>query len=457
MDSNYYSDKVIESFLKGQICNGSEKSLKYYESGDILQFRKSISNRTDKSVKQLVLTFVTDALRDITLETVGYLTKKTSMFGDAIVTGGEAFNNYLSLDNRVVTSDIDLKFVPSLPVDKRFFEKLQVLKLYLWDLFGKTAARIEPLIVHRLRTLISTSVFCKMYGVSLGKTGPYVRRRYTLIKKKVPDVLIDVELFTLDLKIRYFTPEVQKIEEHNLGGILDLALMRPYEFGYEVINSRSRGIIYMKPLTGKVIYNKDILVAGKKFLVEDLYLMQKLDLRPKKKAKDRQRMYMFAKKVLELNVTKKMSEDEIFRIVEESGKLHATPKSHTMRPKLTQAFMDTIVKRVNPQLYRSRTTTPKLDKVLKEQLVGTQKPRTNFVVTNSHYVFDLKKHIWVPSQNKYYVKNVMKYRPVKTPTTFPTTTVLYGYNKNRNTHMSKELIKKSSQIPLVGLKNTLDT
>jgi hypothetical protein len=43
-----------------------------------------------------------------------------------------------------------------------------------------------------------------------------------------------------------------------------------------------------------LINDKRLLVASKEFLIEDIYLMQKLRLRPEKKEKDRQRLVRLA-------------------------------------------------------------------------------------------------------------------------------------------------------------------
>jgi hypothetical protein len=168
-------------------------------------------------------------------------------------------------------------------------------------------------------------------------------------------------------------------------------------------------------------------------------------------------MYTFAKKVLGTKVTRQMNEDEIFQMIIKDGKITSSPKSLSVRPKLTQKFMNTIVKSTNPRKYKLRTTTPKRSQVLKEQLVGAHTAVKDFKSSDGRYIFNLHKHKWVLSKNKNYIRNVMNYRPILTPSKFPNVPALYGYNKYRNTHMSNILIKKSSEIPLVGLKNTLDT
>jgi hypothetical protein len=111
------------------------------------------------------------------------------------------------------------------------------------------------------------------------------------------DIFIDVELFALDLNFRYFSIEKGRITQEVLGGMLDIPFMRPKEFGYEVIESKKRGVTYKNKDTGAMVHDKRLYVAGKRFLLDDVYLMQKLGLRPEKKAKDQQRMYKLAKMI----------------------------------------------------------------------------------------------------------------------------------------------------------------
>jgi len=91
----------------------------------------------------------------------------------------------------------------------------------------------------------------KFLGIGFNTSGSYVTRRYTIIKKKKlgngnapskSDVFIDVELFALDLNIRHFSPKTGKIENANIGGILDIPFMRPNEFGYEVAFTKKTGV-----------------------------------------------------------------------------------------------------------------------------------------------------------------------------------------------------------------------
>ena len=64
---------------------------------------------------------VTDSIRDIILETVSEINEVMKSMGDLIISGGEAYNMYVPYEDRVVTTDIDAKFVP------RMTDEFQVL------------------------------------------------------------------------------------------------------------------------------------------------------------------------------------------------------------------------------------------------------------------------------------------------------------------------------------------
>ena len=487
MNRSYYSDKSVDNFIKKTLCQGDETLYRYFENEDVTKFRRrlQILNVNQKTLEQAIYSYITDSMRDIILETVASITSYMEPMGDLVITGGEAFNNYFDREDRIVTSDIDTKFVPIFKLpdgkvlatrSKKFFEYLQVSKLLLWDYLGKVSRALGPIIAERVNSLKGTRL-SRVLGISLASGGPpYVTRRYTLIKKSKQsnnssvtegNVLIDVELFALDLRLRYYSLDDNKIRDRNLGGILDIAIMRPGEIGYEVAYSKERGIMYKNPVNNKIKYNPNILVAGKRFLLEDLYLMQTLGLRPKKKEKDRKRMVTFSKKVLGMDdITSKNSIEEIFKksfkkIQNTSEKINSKNRK-VFNPK---TFISRASK-VNPMKYGKWTTEPNMNKLVSYYFVGL-KGRPGLQVptlkeTSGKYRFDMKTKKWVLNDDPLYIKNEYNYRPSKSHaknyktdfTKLNAKNVLYGYNPRRNKNMSNDIIKKASQIPIIGLKNT---
>ena len=466
MDVNYYSEKAVNNFIKKTVCHGDALLLKYYQDGKIKSFRRrlEILKVDPKDIQKIIYIYVTDTIRDVILDTIGNLTRYMEPMGDLVISGGEAFNYYFDRDSRVITSDIDTKFVPRFR-KKNFFENLQATKLILWEKLGRTSIDIEKKIIEKIEK--TRNMITRMYGISLPKSTPVVTRRYSLIRKKkqspnkvsavTPEnVLIDVELFTLDLKIRYFSTQDNKISLRNLGGILDIALMRPGELGYDAAFDRVRG--YMN-INHK--YNPNIIIASKRFLLEDLYLMQTLGLRPEKKEKDRKRMYTFATKILGLKDVK--SSDTIYDIFLKSVKvLPMKTRTKQVIKDLPNKFLKK-AEGVNPYNYQNRTTQPLKSKVIGQFLVGFKGPRGLTVKgikeTSGPFRFDVTKERWVRNNSPYYVKNEYNYRPNNkfksniNVNSLKPTNILYGYNPQRNYKMSEKIIQAASMIPLIGLKN----
>jgi len=440
MDHVYYSDKTIQDFEKRVVCQNDEKLYKYFTEGNIEKFRKALTPNSFKPIEQVVYVYITDTLRDIILDTIISISEHVKTFGKLIITGGEAFNMYFDKNNRIITSDIDTKFTPTFKLDKNYFKTLQVFKLYLWDYLGKISIYLDRKIKGRIDALRLTKVGTFL-GISLDSDGPYVTRRYTLIRKTQtnPAVLIDVELFALDLRIKYYSPKFKKIILHNLGGILDIAVMRPYEFGYEVIN--------------KPFKKGDLFVAGKKFLVDDIILMHSLGLRPNKTQKDRKRLYQFATSVLGVkNITKYTDILNIYKKIN----IVDTPSQHIKLTRPSRSFMNLIIKNVNPLRYYKRTTVPFQTKLIKDHVVGSHTRLPHFETTKSDHYFDIQKGQWILSKDPYYVHNMYEYRPTTALVPFKPVKIvntLYGWDPVRNKSIPLKLRLKSSLIPFIGLKN----
>lgn len=468
MDTDIYPEAAIQKFMDENLLFKDAKLKKYYdrnEQRDLGKFRNRVhSVYSKKDFEKIVYFLVTNSLRDIILETIGEISEYMKSMGDLIVSGGEAFNLYVEYNNRIITTDIDAKFVPRLPVNPKFFGKLQATKLIIWDKLGEIAKKLNTRVRKRLVSVkMKYPKLFKFLGINIQSTGPSVTRRYTLIKKKKSgsgndpkkgDVFIDVELFALDLKIRFYSPKTGKIEDVTLGGILDIPFMRPKEFGYEVVLTRRKGITYKDQNTGKLVRNNNVYVASKEFLIEDIYLMSKLKLRPDKKEKDLQRLVKLTQ-LLDKKVVATNSIDDIFKRV---------------KPLITKRGVQTSIKnarvpisqaaRVNPFKYKNFTTKPSEEK-LSKQIVHGLKPVTKNTNVNGYKNSTGNKRLnlenlkWKNVTNNSYVKNEFNLRPEnakKIPNNINFANTLYGYNPRRNVWVPKNIINKSAAIPFVGLK-----
>lgn len=463
MDNKSYSKPVINRFLNTTFFLGDPVLKKYYEQNDIKKFRNRVHKKfTDKQFTKLVYVLVTDSIRDIILDTVGELTVFMKSMGDLIISGGEAFNMYMDYKDRIITTDIDAKFVPRLQRNTKFFGKLQAIKLILWDKLGNISKRLNFRIKRRL--LSKKNKIMRFLGLGFKKQGPYVTRRYTLIKKKKggatnkpskEDVFIDVELFALDLNVRYFCPTSGKIEDFTLGGILDIPFMRPEEFGYEVVKDATRpNISYRDMNTGNMKVSDKVMVASKEFLIEDIYLMQKLNLRPEKKDKDRQRLFKLAK-MFTKSVKTTDNIDTIFKKVFPKISKR-TKKRHKIAPSRIKNAL-----KVKPFKYEKFTSTPSKERLSKQIVHGvkTVVPNTNvkgFEKAHGNQRLNLDSYLWKHNTTESYVKNEFNMRPTQSmniPTNLNVQETLYGFKPRRDGWVPKPLLKRAAQIPFVGLKN----
>ena len=456
MDQYMYNDSTLKQFMRKNLFFDDPVLERYYERGDIKSFRsRLVRSHKNESLEKMLYAFVTDISRDIIMKTIGEITRFMNPMGDVIISGGEAYNYYVDKSKRIVTSDIDTKFVPRIPYDSRYFGKLQAMKLLLWDKLGEISIKIQREVKSRLTT---NSKLASFLGFKPSNKLPVVTRRYTLIKKKKEgtgstvskgDVLIDVELFALDLNIRSFFIESGKIEERTLGGFLDIPFMRPGEFGYEVIDSRRAGVTYMDRNKNKLVTDKNMYIAGKKFLIDDLYLMQKLGLRPEKKIKDKQRMYGLVK-MLTGRANPKNTIEKLFLSVQNTS---FTPMA---RSKRVGRVNITAASRVNPRKYEKYTTKPSIDSLSRKILFGKNGNSTNgFRSGNGNMRFNINKLRWVEDTSRTYIGNHHNLRPVdpvKINQSVLDNPPLYGYNVNRDNWIPKSILKKSALIPVIGLK-----
>lgn len=157
MDEQIYSKSTIEKFLNENLLFNDGKLKKYYDRNlqrDLGKFRARVHNtHSKKDFEKIMYVLVTDSIRDIIIETIGEVSEHMKNMGDVIVSGGEAFNLYVDYNDRIVTSDIDAKFVPRMSVNPQYFGKLQATKLILWDKLGEIAKRLGPRVKRRLITM----------------------------------------------------------------------------------------------------------------------------------------------------------------------------------------------------------------------------------------------------------------------------------------------------------------
>jgi hypothetical protein len=469
--SGMYSRATQEQFVKSKLCQDDPKLYELFQrattpratEADRRAFRKKLG-ATD--VSEAVQTFMTDACRPLIHGVIKALNKSMLPMGELIITGGEAFNHYLPKNDRVVTTDIDTKFCPLFADSKEtiitpmqykvYFEALQITKILMWDRLGRLAQQSNRAFNQRIRSLARTSIG-KLLQIKPVKDP--LLRRYTLIPKMKQgskmrviegDVLIDVELFAIDAKVKYLG------RAHKMGGMLDVAFMRPMEIGYDVIFSSK-------------VTRDGLKVAGKDFLLTDLFMMQTLKLRPQKKEKDQKRMYLFATKVLNMKVSPRASMKSIFE--------KARPRIHHKWPTVYRPVLYDRDKLLRQALRVKMNRYPRVPVFSKLGKCTSDVRKKGYKETKSDYVFIEETKRWTKSWTgmkmgptdsgvnmDWYIRNMAKYRgPSVTNATSSSASAwkwgtarrrrpgsckqtLYGYNPARNAAIPKKLIQKATQL-----------
>ncbi|AUT19083.1 hypothetical protein DSLPV1_112 [Dishui lake phycodnavirus 1] len=463
MDTEVYSQKAVDEFMKKNFFFDDPILEKYYEANDVGKFRKRLTQKHgDETLQKMLYVYITDSLRDIILKTVGDMTAFMKPMADVVISGGEAFNMHLPREDRIVTSDIDTKICPRIPYNNSYFGKLQSIKLILWDKLGRVAKSLGPKVQKRLE---KRGKLGRFLGVSLIKGGVHVTRRYTLIKKKkgsnstnkasVGDVLIDVELFALDLNLRYFDIKSGRVKEQTLGGLLDMPLMRPGEFGYEIVDNQKKGVTYKNKDTNTLVHDQRVYIGGKRFLLDDVYEMQKLGLRPEKLDKDKKRMIILAKFVdPKMQISNSNSIDTIYKRTR--PKVPPPPRSWNM-PRVRSVNVEAAA-RVNVNRFAKYTTAPNPKKVFVQMSQGIVVPKgknvpAGYEKTNGALRFDVHKQKWVKNNSRAYIGNQYTYKKTQANGSSAKKS-LYGYRGNRNKWVPKAVLRSASEIPFVGLKNS---
>ena len=176
MDQNEYSAGVINRFRMKKLFHNDPVLKKFYESDDVSRFRARMHRlHKDKDFKDIVSVILTDVLRYEIYAVIDELTEFLNPVGDMILSGGDAVNSYLEPTQRIMTLDIDTKFVPRIKPDTKFFGKLQAIKLLLWNKLGEIAKRVNRSFTKLVQD--GRGKPGKFIGVGFANTGPYVTRR----------------------------------------------------------------------------------------------------------------------------------------------------------------------------------------------------------------------------------------------------------------------------------------
>lgn len=461
---------IAQNFLEENFFFKDRLMKQYFQKGHYQKFRTRAKNfrNYDKKLERVAYAYITDSLKDILFRDCGKLSKVMSPAGFLILCGGSAINQYLPPEYHTVTTDIDFKFIPTfldVPVrSEKYFGYIQYAKLMMWDELGKLSKKLShsPIVKKRLRALQNSSIG-KCLQLNFDKI--LFTRRYSIINKKKQsnsrnvkegDVLIDVELFAVDIhNIRFFPHK-----HTSLSGILDFPFMRKGEIGGKALKGARKGIIYTSG-SGKRIYNPNILVADKRFLIEDIYIMKSLGLRPEKTQKDRTRMESLAKYAFKVDVSNTNTNVNIIK------KIYKISNEPSRQLKQTKKMPLERIAKINPNNYAKYTTKLGARQIAK-MAFPVHGPRglqiNGYKPTgDTRFRFDNKTRKWVHDKNRRYIKNTATYRlhnpKVKNCRDLPKVKVnltstprVYGFDAKRNKWLNTDVLRKVARMPLIGYK-----
>ena len=462
MDEKYYSPKTVDDFARQTICLGKTDMFKAWMNNDPVQWRKLARKHkmTESQVEKILYVLLTDASRGTLYHMVSGMTSKMLPLGEMIIGGGEAFNYYSPREHRIVTSDIDTKFVPAFKFGKKkTFLHYQCTRLLMWDQMDVLRRRFNGKMTANVRKA-AASKLGRFLNLAASPVPSRLTRRYTLKGKEKQgntnnvspgNTLADIEIFALDIHMSWWHPEVNKTSVDTLGGMLDAVLLRRDEMGASVWEDR----VYLK--------DKGVMIAGKKYLIDDLYLLNKLGLRKEKADKDRKRMYIFSKYVLNLpGVRSSMSTDTLFKHIKPRiAKIKATPRT---RKKFQPALAYQNASKVNP-LRNEKTGVSKPKKTKSHHLaLSLHAPRglkvPGYKETAGDFKFNEETLKWVRNKRRTYIHNEETHRINKNSDVniqlngiqaVRLEKTLRGYNPARDSYIAVDFRRRAALIKFAGL------
>ena len=465
MDTTIYSQEAIDKYILTTVCLDDKTLYKYFTEGKVKEFRARLIRKTDqKTLLKVALTICTDLWRPRIYKIIKRMQTNMKPYGNLIVSGGEAFNLYLPKAHRVITGDIDTKFIPGISAsDPKAFGKLQVVRLAMWNALGKAAVYGNSKCAADLNKKLKMNKIAQMLGLTIDVNNPF-RMRYTLLPKlkqkssvrkpKEGDVLMDVEIFALDLNVKCFNVDKNKVVAQKLGGILDAPIIKRDEFSSDVYKD--------------FIKRKEVSVASKRFLLDDLELLVKYGIRTGPKlVKDKKRLDLFIRHVFNVNINKtNPSFDYLMKMAK--NKLPKQPK--TPRRTIKQFPFDDW-KKFNPQVHKTLIAPASLTQLgfilypMLKKVKAVKRMPVNLR-------FSPKRARWATIKNNQQRGNILGIRPNRNKNNqftlaeikkvrskvlsilekeeVPLPSLLYGYVPARNNWMPTGLIDKASIIGLLG-------
>lgn len=464
MDEKYYSPKVVDDFARSVICLGKDDMHRAWVDNDPVKWRKLARKHkmTDAQVEKILYVLLTDVSRDTLYKMISKMTSRILPLGEMIIGGGEAFNYYLPPERRIVTSDIDTKFVPAFKFgQKKTFLHYQCTRLLMWDQMEVLRRTFNTKMTQIVRK-VAASKLGQFLNIRATPVPSRLTRRYTMKRKdrqgnenqaSPGNTLTDIEIFALDIHFTWWHPEKNRTIAGALGGILDTVLIKRGEMGSDVWDDRIR------------LKNRGVMMAGKKYLIEDLYLLNKLGLRKEKAEKDRKRMYIFSKYILNLpNVRSNMNTDTLFKYIR--PKIHGIKSTPRIRKKFNPTKALENASKVNPLKNESKGVSKPRRIGSHHLALSLKAPRglkiPGYRETTGDFKFNTYALKWMRNRRIEYIHNEYTHRVNKNSNTeialncispVRVEMTLWGYNPVRDSYIPVDFRRKAALIQFAGLQD----
>ena len=347
------------------------------------------------------------------------------------------------------------------PTIQKFFGKIQVTRLAMWNAIGKAATHANRKCIFPYNKILKASKAATFLGIQISNDNPF-RIRYTLLpkqkkgRKSLPregNVFMDVGIFAIDLNVRYFNIDQKKVTSQKLGGILDAPIIRRDEFSSDVYKD------FITTSKGKI--------ASKRFLLEDVELLVKYGIRKGAKLKkDKQRLRQFIEFVLKAPIPPRAAFDQLMKIAKKKLPKRPRTKRLTLKP-----FPINDWRKFNPWVHEKIISPASISQVifLLYPLLDNIKALKRVPVD---YRFDPGRARWVPIKNNKRLGNIYRFRPDKNGNLkinlavvkkmrneileilkkekIPMPALLYGFVPGRDDWMPTGLIDRAAAIGLLG-------
>jgi len=365
MDKVFYNERTINQYIKWKLCQNDSNLMSSFLSNNINEYRDTIKSTKDSNdgVRDMVRALIIDTYRNNLYDTLNNITKEMNNLGDVVIVGNESLNNYVERNNRSITSNIHVKYIPRFNIDgiecinpqhDKYFGYLQASKSLLWYNMGVASNNLHH-IIRQTFDKVSITRIGKFLGIRLNNLNISILRKYTNKKH---------DTFSICIKLKYWHPRFKSIGDDTLN-IMDISFYNHYP--HEAVYTRKRGITYMNRINNKIIYGKYLLNSNKRFFIESSYGDRNFKLL----------MLIFSKHVLNYTLDASLSDEDVY--VKLCNWCPVVKRNH-VTPCISQSMFNKILS-IDHSIYTRYTFINTNKEIWKDKIIG----------------YDTERDAWIPA------------------------------------------------------------